>query len=161
MKTLLIILAIFATQDHKEPLRAELLLSIDSDKKSKFFNLVWDDAKTVCDKTGLPMYLLLAQAALESGWGTSRFAKEQNNYLGIKYNHKYATFKTRLECFEAWSRVLQQSCYKELKVATLNGWLYQLDHCGYHQSENYSNKIRSIYHANNLDIVDSWEINKK
>ena len=28
--------------------------------------------------------LLLAQAALESGWGTSRFAKEGNNLFGIR-----------------------------------------------------------------------------
>ena len=28
--------------------------------------------------------LLLAQAALESGWGTSRFAKEANNLFGIR-----------------------------------------------------------------------------
>ena len=33
--------------------------------------------------------LLLAQAALESGWGTSRFAKEGNNLFGIRtYNLK-------------------------------------------------------------------------
>jgi len=163
MKTLLLILALFATTEDKQPLRTELLLSIESDKKSKFFNAIYSDAKTVCDKTGLPMYLLMAQSAFESNWGESRLALEENNYLGIRYNHKWATFSSRLECFEAWARVLQQDCYQELDVQTLEGYLYQLRHCGYHSSKGfkYEKAIRSIYHANNLHIVDSWEINKK
>lgn len=31
----------------------------------------------------IPVDMVLAQAAIESGWGTSRFAKEGNNYFGI------------------------------------------------------------------------------
>lgn len=31
----------------------------------------------------IPLSLLIAQAALESAWGTSRFAREGNNYFGI------------------------------------------------------------------------------
>ncbi|HKJ91279.1 MAG TPA: glucosaminidase domain-containing protein, partial [Oceanipulchritudo sp.] len=31
----------------------------------------------------IPPSLALAQAALESGWGTSRFAREGNNLFGI------------------------------------------------------------------------------
>ncbi len=32
---------------------------------------------------GIPLSLIIAQAALESAWGTSRFAREGNNYFGI------------------------------------------------------------------------------
>ena len=32
----------------------------------------------------VPYEMILGQAALESGWGTSRFAKEANNLFGIK-----------------------------------------------------------------------------
>ena len=32
----------------------------------------------------VPMEMIVAQAALESGWGTSRFAKEGNNLFGIR-----------------------------------------------------------------------------
>ncbi|MDE4961402.1 glucosaminidase domain-containing protein, partial [Francisella tularensis] len=31
----------------------------------------------------IPTSFVLAQAALESGWGTSRFAKDYNNYFGL------------------------------------------------------------------------------
>lgn len=33
--------------------------------------------------TGLPVDFILGQAGLESGWGTSRLATQQNNYFGI------------------------------------------------------------------------------
>jgi Bax protein len=36
----------------------------------------------------VPPALILPQAALESGWGTSRFASEGNNFLGQKCFHK-------------------------------------------------------------------------
>ncbi len=32
---------------------------------------------------GIPLSLIIAQGALESAWGTSRFAREGNNYFGI------------------------------------------------------------------------------
>ena len=33
----------------------------------------------------IPIKLVTAIAALESGWGTSRFAREGNNYFGMQY----------------------------------------------------------------------------
>jgi uncharacterized FlgJ-related protein len=38
----------------------------------------------------VPIEMIVAQAALESGWGTSRFALEGNNLFGIRtYDKKY------------------------------------------------------------------------
>ena len=39
---------------------------------------------TTTDTHAVNVELLLAQAALESGWGTSRFAKEGKNLFGMK-----------------------------------------------------------------------------
>ena len=39
---------------------------------------------TTSDITSVNLQLLLAQAALESGWGNSRFAKEGKNLFGIR-----------------------------------------------------------------------------
>ena len=42
---------------------------------------------TTTDVFPIPLDLLLAQAALESGWGTSRFAREGKNLFGMRtYN---------------------------------------------------------------------------
>ena len=50
--------------------------SFDSDT-----DIEWD--KLLIRTDTIPLSLLLAQAALESSWGTSRFAKQGNNYFGI------------------------------------------------------------------------------
>ena len=41
------------------------------------------DAQSAGDRFHLTPIILLAQAALESGWGTSRLAREANNHFGI------------------------------------------------------------------------------
>ena len=41
------------------------------------------DAQSAGDRFHLNPVILLAQAALESGWGTSRLAREANNHFGI------------------------------------------------------------------------------
>lgn len=41
------------------------------------------DAQSAGDRFHLNPIILLAQAALESGWGTSRLAREANNHFGI------------------------------------------------------------------------------
>ena len=41
------------------------------------------DAQSAGARFHLNPIILLAQAALESGWGTSRLAREANNHFGI------------------------------------------------------------------------------
>ena len=156
MKTTIII--ILALSLHAEAtVRGDVLRAIDNDHVSKFLNAAWNDAEQVSKEFNIPMGLLLAQACLESKYGQSRLAVEENNFMGIKYNHKYATFKSRLECFRAYGRVLNQSCYKELEATSLNLWLYNLEHCKYHLSKTYSKKIRWIYYKFKLNLCDNWK----
>ena len=147
---LLLTFQLFATT------RGDVLRAIKSDHVSIFLNAAWDDAEQVSKEFNIPMGLLLAQACLESKYGQSRLARKENNFMGIKYNHKYATFSSRLECFRAYGRVLNQSCYKELKATSLNLWLYNLEHCHYHLSKTYSKKIRWIYKKYGLGKCDDW-----
>lgn len=52
------------------------LKQFDSEKNSSWIELL--------KRTDtIPLSLLIAQAAIESAWGTSRFAREGNNYFGI------------------------------------------------------------------------------
>ena len=46
------------------------------------------DAQSAGDRFHLTPIILLAQAALESGWGTSRLAREANNHFGITARYK-------------------------------------------------------------------------
>ena len=55
----------------------------------------------------LPAGLILGQAALESGWGTSRLAAEQNNLFGMKRSAGgYSEFETLGHGVEAYVRNL-------------------------------------------------------
>ena len=161
MKTILLIL-ILASQLQAST-RGDVLKAIESDRVSKFINSVWDDSKAISNKYKLPQGLLIAMACLESGYGESSICKEKNNFLGIKSTKKvnskrpYRTFKTRLECFDYWGKILTRPCYKELPMTSLNICLYLLDSCGYHQSDNYSNKIRWIYKKYGLSKCDNWD----
>jgi len=137
--------------------RGELLCSIENKKVSIFINSIYQDAETVCKESGLPMGLLIAQACLESGYRTSTVSLEKCNLLGLRRNHEYIEYPNQLECFRHWSRTLQKDCYKEIECTSLNLWLYQLRACGYHQSKNYSKKIRAIYYKYNLDILDNFK----
>jgi len=155
MRTTIIIILALSLQANAT-VRGDVLRAIDNNHVAKYFNSIWSDAEIVAKETGLPQGLLMAMSALESGFGRSRLAKKQNNYLGIKYEGVYATFRSRLECFRAWAKVLNQDCYKDLPMTSLNICLYLLESCVYHQSKTYSNKIRSIYYKYDLSKCDKW-----
>lgn len=80
----------------------------------------------------VPASLVLAQAAKESGWGTSRFAREGNNYFGIwcfyegcgltplsrlpGRNHEVATFDSVADGVRYYIRTINtHSAYSDLR----------------------------------------------
>lgn len=62
----------------------------------QFLNLISGYAKDVAKNNGLYASVMMAQAAIESGWGNSQLASQHNNLFGIKgsYNGKSTTMKT-------------------------------------------------------------------
>ena len=52
-------------------------------KKQKWVDDHYDDAKKVADRLGISPEQILGVAALESQWGTSRIARGANNYFGM------------------------------------------------------------------------------
>ncbi len=80
----------------------------------------------------VPASLVLAQSANESGWGTSRFAREANNYFGIwcfspgcgitprdrdaGMNHEVASYDSVLEGVQAYLlNINTHDAYRELR----------------------------------------------
>ena len=82
----------------------------------------------------VPIEMLVGQAVLESGWGTSRFAKEANNLFGIRVFKSTAphllplgvekwqgwgvrVFKTKCDSVKEYIRLLNEHpAYKEFRV---------------------------------------------
>jgi len=54
-------------------------------KQDQFIQKHIDSAKEVERVTCIPYYIVLAQSAYESGWGTSNLANDANNLFGIKW----------------------------------------------------------------------------
>ena len=82
------------TQGVSPMAKAEGNASEDIFKKPKdFLAAVWETASNVADKYGLNPKALLAQAALETGWGKHIIRRQDgsnsNNLFGIKADHKW------------------------------------------------------------------------
>jgi hypothetical protein len=59
-------------------------------RKERFVDAHLADAQKGADQLGMPVENILGLSALESGWGSSPFAAQGNNYFGIHYPAPYA-----------------------------------------------------------------------
>ena len=53
--------------------------------------------------------VILAQAAFESGWGTSNLAKECRNYFGLTYPLNFRRYDTRENSFLDFARLIRNN----------------------------------------------------
>lgn len=131
----------------------------------------------------IPASLVLAQAALESGWGTSRFARKGNNFFGMRtYNmdapgmeplhadgFKVMVFKSISSSVRAYIRNLNtHSAYKSLRDARakmrdagekpsgrkLSHFLTSYSEI----PEQYGGRLRSMMDRNKLDRFDGVSV---
>jgi uncharacterized FlgJ-related protein len=108
MKTLFFILFLpFALQSGTIPTqpqsevstRGDILKDIKNKKVSLFFNRIWNDAAYVSENYNIPIALVLAQSAQETGFGTSKNCRNNNNYFGVRRCKKYEVYSCRFESF--------------------------------------------------------------
>ena len=128
---------------------------LSSDKKKTFKNWKenymknfikeWKEHATEeYDLTGIPPGIIVAQAILESNWGTSRLAKEANNFFGHKQKNKtsrafiiaaddspkdkFTVYESKWWCLRQHSKILNGRYKKRLKGNTIKDWIEAL--CG-------------------------------
>ncbi len=113
------------------------------------------------NRTGIPSSIKLAQAILESGYGTSYLAREKNNHFGIKYRWRelyknYRVYYTALESYQDHSNYLIERCPHLLKYGNnWRKWCEGLQRANYaHGSSNYGNKLKSIIEDYKLYKLD-------
>ncbi len=126
-----------------------------------------------------PNSIVLAQSAIESGWGSSRFFVEANNIFGVwSYNKKDARIKASQsrngkdiylkkytsisESIEDYFLTIARGPYKELRLLReVNDDPYEIIKELYRYSETgeeYINKLRIIMKKNNLTQYDHYII---
>ena len=157
MKTLLtalaIILSIQATGNNGA--RGAILCSIPKkyNHVSIYINSIWDESKACSEKYKIPHALIIAQMCLESSYGCSYHAKN-NNHLGIKFEGKYAKFETLEQCLDVYGRTLSHDKYICFECQTISCWLWLLDSECYHVGGNrYTRKVKWIIKTFNLDLI--------
>ena len=137
-----------------------------------------------CDSRGVNPSVVIAQAILESGYGTSKLSK-YNNIFGLNnyndgylvnagyvlievpqekngklyYNYeKMATFDNLLDCIKSLKKWYTRPKYIEpLREAENNSTkqITAIKNCGYATDSNYVNKIVDIIKRHNLTQYDS------
>lgn len=145
-----------------------------SDYRTAYILKYKDAAIAQMSSSGIPASITLAQACLESGFGTSRLAKEGNNHFGIKchdYNGKkmYVDDDIKDDCFRVYDRVEDsfqdhsdflryRSRYAflfDLDPTDYKGWAYGLKAAGYATDPSYATRLIELIERYNLQQYDT------
>ena len=135
------------------------------------------------NRSGIPASIILAQALVESRYGTSKLATKANNHFGIKcksywqgmtYYHKdddYKNGKLVDSCFRSYNTVLDSYVdhsyflmttpwYQELfsyDKTDYKNWAIGLKRCGYATNPKYADMLIKKIEQFNLDQYDWYE----
>lgn len=129
-------------------------------------------------KYGIPSSVTLAQMALESTWGTSKLAREDNNYFGIKKGSSWTggvgyhdddrpgeafrRYDSVEQSIENHSYVLLQPLYQRrcpVNDSTDHlGWIKGIKAGGYASDPDYVSKLEGMIRSYGLDKYDRLAI---
>ena len=82
-------------------------------------------AKEAQEKYSVPASIVLAQYALESGYGTSDLARQNNNYFGMRDGSSgWQKFSSKKDSFMAYGELLSSSLYADKTKGASNSGEY-------------------------------------
>lgn len=117
-------------------------------------------AVRIKNKHNVPVPVTLAIACLESGYGRSFLAKNQNNHLGIRNYRdtltKFMRFEDKADCFEYLDGLLSRPRYaplKNIKTDNNRDWVIGLHKCGYNNKEKYISEVMGMIRFAKLDQI--------
>ena len=153
-----------------------------SEYKAEFFEKYATAAIEEQKPYGIPASVTLAQMAVESGYGESNLARQDNNYFGIKasdkwikagkpwsyhhddhYNDKFCTFASPLDSLEYHSKVLMADRYKACRQYASDDhthWIEGIKKGGYATDPRYVGTIEGVIKKYGLDKYDRQAISE-
>jgi N-acetylmuramoyl-L-alanine amidase len=153
--------------------------------QQKFFNTILPQAQQVSKSTGIVTSVLLAQAILESAWGTSQLATQANNLFGIKsdalwkgnvvtieskevQNGKTVTVKSAFRSYQSIADSIKdygsfftstpwrtQNYAKFLQSKTYTEAIKNLQSSGYATDPAYGEKLKTLIERYRLNQYDT------
>jgi len=154
---------------------------INTETKSQFVYTLSKCIDKIYETTDIskqiPKELIIAQAALETGWGKSRFANEGNNLFGIRTFNKDSkwllpitwdqtkwigwgvkVYETRCDSVKDYVRILNEVfAYEEFRLAREEGAdVYQLADTltSYATRKNYTTLIKQVIKHNIVGVYE-------
>ena len=152
-------------------------------QRERFLRGLLPAAERVAARYGLPVSVMLAQAALESNWGRSRLARVARNLFGIKavsrhaeavtlptceYNGqrrvvaaRFAAYASVEECLGDYARLLAFAPrYAAARAVADDPFAFaeQLAACGYATDPAYGKKICALMRQYELTRFDSERV---
>ena len=140
-----------------------------SDYRTDYILKYKDAAIAQMKSSGIPASITLAQACLESGFGTSTLATQCNNHFGIKC-HDYTGRKMYVDddvkddCFRVYDKVedsfqdhsdflryrSRYSFLFDLDPTDYKGWAYGLKAAGYATDPQYATRL--------IDLIERYDL---
>lgn len=133
----------------------------------KFINGFLPMAKKLQNEWGIPVSIILGVSILESGSGTSKNAKQLNNFFGVTGSNKiktrksiYKQYATAEDSFEDFCSIISRKrFYKSLKNnKNYNTWLIAMIKANYAGAKSvWIYRVKSIIKKHNLAKHDKVE----
>lgn len=116
-----------------------------TDWQNSFIQQYLPYAQQASTQTGLPVDFILGQSALESNWGQSNLAQNQNNFFGIGGPGNFQSYSSPAQGFQAWANLIQN----RYNVAGMGGASAQsiaqlLSDQGYTKDPGYAQSVASV-----------------
>jgi peptidoglycan hydrolase FlgJ len=163
-----------------QPLTPSNPISPASNQPENFVSAVWSHAKTASQATGIPAHFMIAQAALESGWGKHEIRHADNrpsfNLFGIKAGEswkgavvetvtteyingvpekmveKFRAYNSYAEGFQDYANLLLNNprYAAVLKNQDATAFAQGLQQAGYATDPMYADKLIQIINSNSI-----------
>jgi hypothetical protein len=110
--------------------------------KAEFIKKAWPLAQQVALQTGIDPHLVLAQAALESGWGQRATGQ---NFFGIKPGGTLAKYGSMEESFQAYADLMKTRNYSGVRAAQgIPAQIKAMIAAGYTPDVGYAEQLQQI-----------------
>jgi hypothetical protein len=146
-------------------------------EKQKFIEAIAEHAQEVQRQYGVPASIVIAQAALETGWGKSVRGynlfgiKKGSTWIGatqeftthevingvrVKVSDTFRAYTSIREVMQNYGQLLSGSSRyaRAMNAANPHAMADELEKAGYATDEEYSEKLKSIISSNNLTRFD-------
>jgi flagellum-specific peptidoglycan hydrolase FlgJ len=135
-------------------------------------------AIAAASRSTYPAGITVAQAALESAWGSSQLSQKANNYFGVKAHGeaeaiellttevvngktvkvlaRFAAYPNMAACFADRDRIINQlACYQDARANASDPELFTRCVARHWATDpKYAEKLLKIYRDNKLDALD-------